>query len=72
MMPIWGTGHYRVGDPHALVEHCQLIAWLPYLTNFTRDIHFPHPEDLDTTLAILKINKGAIEEAEQFSGLHLF
>jgi hypothetical protein len=54
------------------VEHCQLIAWLPYLTNFAKDIHCPRLEGLDTIIAALNIDKETIGEAEQFGGLHLF
>ena len=28
----------RVKDPHALVEHCQLMTWLPYLTNLVEGL----------------------------------
>jgi hypothetical protein len=50
----------RVGNLHVLVEHCQLIAWLPYLTNLANDIHCPCSEGGDTTLAALNIYMGLI------------
>ena len=58
--------------PHALMEHLQLLAWLPYLTTLANDIHYPRPEGLDTTLSELHIYKETIQEAERVSGLHLF
>jgi len=41
------------------------MAWLPYLTNLTNDIHCPRPEGLDITLAALNISKETIREAER-------
>jgi hypothetical protein len=55
----------RAGDPHALVEHFQLMAWLLYLTNFASDIHCPRPEGLDITLAALNTSRETIQEAER-------
>jgi hypothetical protein len=52
----------RVGYPQALVEHFQLMAWLPYITSFTNDIHYPHPEGPIITLASLNISKKRIQE----------
>jgi hypothetical protein len=72
MKPIFGTRHYRVGDPHALVEHCQLMAWLPYLTNLKHNPLHPRPQGLDTTLTAFDFDEETIQEAEQVSRLHLF
>jgi hypothetical protein len=55
----------RVGYPQALVEHFQLMAWLPYITSFTNDIHYPRPEGPIITLAALNISKKRIQEAER-------
>jgi hypothetical protein len=52
---------------HALVEHYQLMAWLPYLTNFANDIHCLRLEDLEITLAALSTSRETIQEAERVS-----
>jgi hypothetical protein len=63
---------YCVGDLHALVEHYQLMAWLPYLTNLKHDPFHPRPQGLDTTLAALNLYRETIQEAERVSRVHLF
>jgi hypothetical protein len=43
------------------------MAWLPYITNLTKDIHCPRLEGLDITLAALNTSKETIQEAERVS-----
>jgi hypothetical protein len=41
------------------------MTWLLYITNLTKDIHYPRPEGLDITLVALNTSKETIQEAER-------